>query len=123
MIWAWQHAGCPLWSNALLGCALFVVGVPLCTRAAELMNAKDPGGVVFDEIAAFPFVFAAVQVTWFSALVGFALFRLFDILKPWPCSALDRLQRGLGIMADDTAAAAYAGVILWGICVLFDGMC
>ena len=115
MVWIWQQAGWPWWSNALLGVVLFLVGIPLCTRAAQLMKAKDPGGIVFDEIAAFPFVYLFVEVTWLSAVVGFALFRILDILKPWPCDGLDRLPKGLGIMADDTAAAIFAAFALVGL--------
>ena len=115
MVWVWQQAGWPLWSNALLGVVLFLVGIPLCTRAAQLMKAKDPGGIVFDEIAAFPFVYLFVEVTWFSAVVGFALFRILDILKPGPCAELDKLPNGLGIMADDSAAAIFAAFALVGL--------
>lgn len=68
--------------------------------------------MVFDEIAAFPLVFAAVPVNGPTALLGFAWFRLFDIWKPWPASRLDKLHGGLGIMADDAAAGVYAGIAL-----------
>lgn len=114
MMFGWQQTGWPLWTSLLLAAALFAVGVPLCHRAAALLNAKDPGCVVFDEIAAFPLVFAAVEVTWLSAIVGFVWFRLFDVVKPWPCRRLEQLPDGWGVMADDAMAGVYAAAALWG---------
>lgn len=75
---------------------------------------KDPGPVVWDEIATVPLVFVLAPAAsgWWLA-VGFGLHRLFDITKPWPCRRLERLPGGLGIMADDVAAAGYAAVVLW----------
>ncbi len=113
VVWAWQQSGLPVWATALFAVAIFLIGIPICRRGAELLGSKDPAAVVFDEIAAFPIVFAAIELNWLSALIGFLWFRLFDILKPWPCSRFDRLPGGLGIMADDAAAGVYAGVALW----------
>lgn len=118
----WQLLGFPLWSNAVLGAVLLAAGIPLCTRAAALMKAKDPGRIVFDEIAAFPFVYLFVPVTWASAVFGFVWFRVFDILKPWPCPELAELPRGAGIMADDTAAAVFAAVALAGSMAMWNGL-
>lgn len=110
--------------------ALVGLGVPICTRAAvdlvrlgESTDAKDPQAITWDEFATVPIVFlcaptACSCVQWL--LVGFALHRLFDITKPWPCRALERLPGGWGIMADDVAASLYAGgslaalVAWWG---------
>ncbi|MFQ5733493.1 MAG: phosphatidylglycerophosphatase A [Planctomycetaceae bacterium] len=114
MMIGWQQIGWPEWTGLLLGAAMFGLGVPLCSRAAAVLKVKDPGSIVFDEIAAFPFIFAFIEVTWLSAVMGFVWFRLFDVLKPWPCSRLDKLPGGLGVMADDAAAAAYAAIALWG---------
>lgn len=90
---------------------LFAVGVPICTRAARLLGAKDPGPVVLDEAVAVPLVLAVVPAADRGPLVlavAFVLFRLFDILKPPPCRQLERLPAGLGIMADDQGAALLA---------------
>lgn len=122
LVWLWQLTGLPTWSNAVLGIVLFAAGIPLCKRAAELMQAKDPGRLVFDEIAAFPFVYLLVPVTWTSAVFGFLWFRIFDILKPWPCEELDRLPNAFGVMADDTAAALYAAVALLATMAMWDGL-
>lgn len=101
---------------------LCVVGVPLCTAAArQLGGVKDPSAVVFDEIATMPIVFlflsaADLHKPWIW-LLGFGLHRVFDILKPPPCRQLEQLPQGLGIMADDIAAAIYGcgamHLILW----------
>lgn len=92
-------------------CAL---GIPICTRAAaRLGRGKDPGAVVFDEAAALPLTLLVVPPSDRSLLVlaaAFVLFRVFDIWKPAPCRQLEALPAGLGIMADDWGAAAWAAV-------------
>lgn len=98
---------------ALIGCGVIAAGVPLCTQAALRLGLKDPGCIVFDEIAAFFVVFAFQKVDARTAIAGFVLFRIADILKPWPVRQLERLPAGYGIMADDLAAAVYAAVGLW----------
>ena len=92
---------------------LVVVGVPICTLSARILGRHDPAPVVIDEIAAFPLVFAAVDLDLATAICGFLWFRVFDITKPWPVRRLERLPRGFGIMADDLAAAIYAAGALW----------
>lgn len=98
---------------------LFVLGVPICSRAAKQLNAEDPGAVVFDEIVAFPLMFLPMIVAgerpiyWGLYPFAFIWFRIFDVLKPWPVSRFDRLHGGLGIMADDQVAAVYAAAALW----------
>lgn len=88
--------------------ALVAASVPVATQAAALLQRKDPGPVVIDEVLAVPLVLAVVPVAdrgWPVLLAAFVLFRVFDILKPPPCRQLERLPAGLGIMADDQAAA------------------
>lgn len=100
------------------GCWLLVnlAGIPLCGLAAkQLGGLKDPGAVVLDEAAAMPLVLLAVPPearTPLILLAAFGLFRLFDISKPPPCRQLERLPSGLGIMADDWAAAGYGAASL-----------
>ena len=102
-----------LWGQIVAAGVCFIVGIPICSRGAKILGLKDPGAVVFDEIAAFPVVFAGTPLTLKTAVAGFLLFRLFDVLKPWPASGLEKLPGGLGIMADDFAAALYAAAGLW----------
>ena len=93
-----------------------LVGIPACTRAARLMGrGHDPGAIVYDEAASAMLVLLAVPAAARGPAVlvaAFALHRLFDITKPFPCRRLERLPAGLGIMADDWAAAAYAAACL-----------
>ncbi|MCA9240029.1 MAG: phosphatidylglycerophosphatase A [Planctomycetales bacterium] len=116
--WAWGVLSFAYpwgWATVLVGLA---AGVPLCDRAQrDLGGKKDPGEIVWDEIATVPliFLFAGEDVGWFTLLLGFGLHRLFDISKPWPCKRLERLHGGLGIMADDVMAALYGALALRGI--------
>jgi len=92
---------------------ILLIGIPICGRAARLFGRTDPGSVVYDELAAFPLVFLSVPMTFTTAILGFIWFRIFDIVKPWPVRMLERLPGGLGIMADDVAAALFAALALW----------
>ncbi len=96
----------------LVGLVMLLVGIPLCGRAARLRGSADPASVVWDEIAAFPLVYAFVPLTWKTLLLGFVLFRLFDITKPPPIRRAERIGGGAGIMADDIVAAAWAQIPL-----------
>ena len=91
---------------------LFVIGVPLCTRAAQQLGRKDPGSVVWDEIASLPITFLFVPREMMNEpwvlLTGFVLHRVFDISKLPPTKQFERLPDGLGIMADDVMAAIYS---------------
>jgi phosphatidylglycerophosphatase A len=110
---AWGIHQFPEWAQILAPVLCFAVGVPICTRAARLFGLHDPGAVVFDEIAAFSVVFLGTRLNWQTATLGFVLFRVFDVWKPWPARWLERLPGGWGIMADDFAAALYAAAGLW----------
>lgn len=113
---AWGIFQLPGWPWQLLGIAvIFLVGVPLTTAAArDLGGVKDPGCIVWDELAALPIVFLPVGfTTWWVAVLGFAAFRLMDISKPWPCRRLERLPEGWGVMIDDLIAAIYAAGLVW----------
>jgi phosphatidylglycerophosphatase A len=92
--------------------ALTLVGVLAAGRAARLVGRKDPGLVVVDEVAGQWITFLALPFTPVTALAGFLLFRVMDILKPWPARDLERLPGGFGIMADDVAAGIYAQLLL-----------
>ena len=90
-----------------------MMGVPICSRSAAIIGKKDPGAVVFDEIAAFAVVYLFLPVTVWTAVLGFGWFRLFDIWKPWPVKRFECFPDGWGIMADDAVAGVYAAVFLW----------
>lgn len=93
--------------------ALFLLGVYLCDSCSRRLGLHDPGGIVWDEMVAYWLTVAFVPLHWTWLLAAFLLFRLFDIAKPWPIRWVERrLGGGLGIMADDVVAAAYAMLIL-----------
>jgi phosphatidylglycerophosphatase A len=101
--------------------ALFALGVLICNRVGSRLGVNDYGGIVWDEMVGYWLTMAFVPLTWTWILLGFVLFRLFDILKPWPIGQVDRrLHGGLGVMFDDVLAALYAGILL-AACVRWTG--
>ena len=97
---------------AVLG-ALFVIGVFSAGAAEKIVDRGDPGLVVIDEIVGQLITLAVAPHHPGAVLAGFVLFRLFDILKPFPVGWIDsHLHGGLGIMLDDVAAALYALLVL-----------
>ncbi|WP_199608963.1 phosphatidylglycerophosphatase A family protein [Flocculibacter collagenilyticus] len=90
-----------------------VVGVYICGKCAFDVGVHDHPAIVWDEFAGFFVTMIAVPREWHYILIGFALFRFFDIIKPWPIGFLDRKMRGgLGIMVDDILAGFYALVVM-----------
>ena len=101
--------------------AAFILGIYLCGRTAGDLGVHDHGGIVWDEFVGFWITMIMVPPTWYWIIVGFVLFRLFDILQPFPIGLLDKkVQGGFGIMLDDVIAGLYAGVLLQ-IAVYFTG--
>jgi phosphatidylglycerophosphatase A len=94
----------------------FALGVWACTWAVRQLKSADPGAIVWDEfvgqwLALTPLVIAPRAWPWI--LAGFILFRICDIVKPWPASWADRqVKGGVGVMLDDAIAAAYAAILL-----------
>ena len=110
----------PLWGYVAVTAALFAGGIWLCGRTAAALARDDPREVVWDEMVGFLVTMTAVVPSWPSLAAGFILFRVFDILKPWPIGLVDRrVGGGLGIMLDDLLAGLYAlailHVTLWGL--------
>lgn len=92
--------------------ALWMLGTPICERAATLLNRSDPREIVYDEIVTLPIVFFLTPIlSWKVIAAGFVLHRIFDIGKPFGVRRLEQLGGGLGIMADDLLAAIYG----WGV--------
>ena len=88
--------------------AVTLIGIPAASIVERESGREDPGHVVIDEVAGQWIALAVCPVEIRHALLAFALFRLFDIVKPWPARQLERLHGGLGIMMDDVAAGMYA---------------
>lgn len=91
---------------------LFAVGVWAGTHAERHFGGIDPAPVVIDEVVGILITVAFIPIGWAGALVGFVLFRIFDVIKPFPARRLESLHGGLGVMADDAMAAVYANVAL-----------
>ena len=99
----------PLWIYLLLTVTGFALGVWVCDRAARDLGVHDHPAIVWDEVIGFGVTMIAAPAGWEWVLAGFVLFRLFDILKPWPISWFDRrIHGGLGIMLDDLIAGLFA---------------
>ena len=113
---AWCIAQAPGggWVQAAIIAIICAAGIPLSTRAAKkLGGVKDPGCIVFDEIASLPITFFLLPVDQPTVLAaGFVLHRIFDITKPPPTRRLEKLPQGLGIMADDWMAGVYSHCVL-----------
>lgn len=108
------------WGQAGLAVAVAVVfaaGLWSAERASTRARTEDPGWIVVDEVCGQWLVLLAAPIgdgVWYG--VGFAVFRIFDIVKPWPVSWAERRFRGgLGIMLDDVLAGVYGMGVLWGL--------
>jgi len=107
--WADGH-----WALALAGFAgAFVLGCWIAQRAQAIFGEHDSPHIVLDEVMGMVATMLFNPLDWIHLLIGFLLFRLFDIVKPPPASIIDRQVRGgLGVMLDDLAAAVYANIAL-----------
>jgi len=103
------------WAAALLGLAAVLVGIPAATQVARASGRKDPQFVVIDEVAGQLITLIAAPITWQSLLLGFILFRAFDIVKPPPVRQLERLPEGVGIVVDDVGAGLYGLAIMQAV--------
>lgn len=94
--------------------AVSFAGTWAATRTEKLLGRKDPGAVVVDEVAGqlITFLFVPWGAGGWTLLAGFIAFRLFDIWKPYPIRRLEGLASGLGVMADDVLAGAYAATLM-----------
>jgi phosphatidylglycerophosphatase A len=106
-------ADLPLLEYLILCAGLFLFGIWLCDASSKALGVHDHPGIVWDEWVGLLVTMSAAPAGWLWLLAGFALFRLFDIWKPWPIAWMDRRVRGgFGIMLDDLLAALYAAVVL-----------
>ena len=102
-----------LWQYLVIVLVLLVAGIWICDIATKQMGVHDDPSIVWDEIVGYLITMTASPPGWFWIIAGFVLFRLFDILKPWPIRLIDKkVQGGTGIMLDDVLAAVFALVIL-----------
>lgn len=102
------------WIYLLVTVLAVIGGIVICEATARLLQVHDHGAIVWDEIAGLMVTFLLVPITTLNLILGFILFRLFDILKPWPIRQIDRqMSGGLGIMLDDVIAGLISAVILF----------
>jgi len=120
------HFGASAVSISVVMAALALAGSVVCVICAPVFIAAsgkaDPRGVVADEFAGQALTFLAItflatgtistKQIWVTAVLGFLLFRLFDIVKPWPIRKLEKLPKGWGVLADDLLAAVNAAIVL-----------
>jgi phosphatidylglycerophosphatase A len=105
------YAGGP-WLEAAAIVALFAVGVRAGTIAETHFGRKDPGHVIVDEVVGQLVTLAALPLTPAVLVAGFFVFRIADIVKPWPARQLEVLPHGLGIMIDDVMAGIYSQLLM-----------
>jgi phosphatidylglycerophosphatase A len=92
---------------------LFAAGVWAGTTAERYFGGVDPGPIVMDEVVGMLITLAFIpNLEWSGLLAGFVLFRVFDVVKPYPAGRFEELHGGLGVMADDAMAAVYANLSL-----------
>lgn len=115
LVW-WSRS--PILEAALI-VVLFAAGTWAGTIAERYFGGIDPGPIVLDEVVGMLITLAFIPVDVSGAIAGFFLFRLFDVLKPFPARRLENLHGGLGVMADDAMAAVYANIslraLIWAV--------
>lgn len=92
--------------------AVLIVGVWAAHAAERALNLKDPGVVVIDEVLGMLMTLAFMPLSLWGILAAFLLFRVFDVIKPFPAGRLEHLPGGLGIMADDAMAGVYGQILM-----------
>jgi phosphatidylglycerophosphatase A len=108
----------PLWRRSPVACLMvfaivFVLACWIAGSAEKVLGEHDSSKIVLDEVLGMVATMFMNPTGWISLVAGFALFRLFDIIKPFPASYIDRRVRGgAGVMLDDMAAAIYANLVL-----------
>lgn len=106
-----QNLSWPIYLSWLL--VTFALGVMWCDRSSKALGVHDHGGIVWDEFVGFWITMFMAPAGWAWILIGFVLFRFFDVLKPWPINWLDKkVHGGFGIMIDDVLAGIYALIVL-----------
>jgi phosphatidylglycerophosphatase A len=108
LVW-WTRS--PVVEVALIA-ATFVAGTWAATHAERFFGGIDPGPVVIDEVLGMLITLAFIPAGVSAAVAGFVLFRVFDVIKPYPANRLEKFHGGFGIMADDAMAGVYANIAL-----------
>jgi len=112
-----KFAAAPLWRHLPAGSLIlfgvvFILSCGIADRAERIFGQPDSPMIVLDEVLGMIATMFGNPAGWTWLIVGFSLFRVFDIIKPWPASWFDKMQGGAGLMLDDLAAAVYANITL-----------
>lgn len=91
---------------------LFLIGVSSSSHYSRQINKKDPRNIVIDEALGQLLTLFRLNPSWFLLIIAFLLFRLFDIVKPFPIKKVETFPKGWGIVMDDIVAAIYAGILI-----------
>lgn len=108
----WPLQRLPLYAQVAAVVIVFAVGVVAATRVARGLGLEDPGLVVVDEVVGMWISLLMLPFTPATAIAGFVLFRIMDVLKPYPARQFESLPGGWGIMCDDVMAGIYANLLL-----------
>ena len=110
LVW-WLLPASPVVQAAAI-VVIFIAGSWGGNVAERHFGRTDPGQVVIDEVMGMLITLWLNPVGWMGAVAGFFLFRIFDVIKPYPANRLEQLHGGVGVMADDGMAAIYANLVL-----------
>ncbi|HSN90920.1 MAG TPA: phosphatidylglycerophosphatase A [Anaeromyxobacteraceae bacterium] len=118
----WALSGLP--AAAYLAVLVAATGLAILAahRAGRYWGVADASPIVVDEVVGYLFTMALVPFSWTAALIGFLLFRVLDVVKPWPASAFDRVKNGFGVVMDDVAAGLLARLGLYLLTVLAEAL-
>ncbi len=108
----WIISGLSVYIYLLITLIVIGVSVWAATETEKIYKKRDPGQIVADEVAGYLVTMILIPATATNIVIGFFLFRLFDILKPPPVRRLEKLPRGWGVVIDDVAAGVYACVCM-----------
>jgi len=97
---------------------ILIVGLWSATEAEHHFGGIDPGPVVIDEVIGMLITLALHPVNVVGAIVGFFIFRVLDVVKPWPARRLELLPGGFGVVLDDVMAGVYGNLLMWGLVLL-----
>ena len=114
LLLCWAISGIPASVAAVVGILLIGLAIWVSNEAEKLYGSKDPGSIVIDEIAGMFVTMFGLPFFWKTAAAGFIVFRVLDIIKPFPIRQLEkRLPGGVGVVADDVAAGLMGNILLW----------
>ncbi len=114
VLYAVRHQGTRTVEAATI-VVLLAIGLWAATEAERHFGRSDPGPVIIDEVIGMLITLAFVPVNLAGAILGFFIFRVLDVVKPWPARRLEHLPGGFGVVLDDVMAGIYGNLAMWGL--------